>query len=263
MYVSGTLKNRTVDFYKSKMFDFDDKAFYTDDISVSYDGAIIIPPWDSKKLETLNNKQNKYIKNGIERIHLLIMEKRILNIEKEVLKIIDLINNTNRNISFKLFEAFYKILNLARSYKFVLYNINRFHILIDHLNKLDNIKQVDLDIIIDLFLRNLSYDEENIVRAKIDKFKIDERDIDDTFIYKLVLLGEFIAPDRLSIVSSTLTSYNEFTKYVVPIYFSIKDDRQAELFLRYCRTYDLNFEQIEKNALRCRVPNNLINMVRR
>ena len=263
MYVSGSLKNKTVSFYKEKMICFDDQTFHTSDLSIDYTGYLSPTPWYTNELKFLEVKQKSYIVGGIERTKLLVDKKGFLILKKDVLEIINLINKTSENIKYALFECLYKLIYTSNNSYDLSLNLKRFKILIDDVNNLENLYQADLDIILNLFMKNLTYTKDDIFEEKTKKFKIDERKITEQELYKLVLLGEFVAPNRLPIVAPTLSCDNEFTKYVVPIYFGIKDDKTAAIFLKNCRTHDLDFELIEKNAKLCCVPDNLINMVRR
>lgn len=266
MYVSGSLKDKTVNFYKDKMIDFDEYSFNTSEVLLSYDGCLSFVPWESKKSDKLSKNQELYINKLIENIKLLNYYNckcGTYNIAMQSMykKVLEYIMKTNRKITYALLECFYK---LIVSQEGIVNQIRRFYILIDYLNQnIDTLTQVNLDVIIELFLNKFSYTKDDIYAFKKDKFKIDERDIIDEEIYKLVLLGQFIAPNRLPVIANSLYSYNEFTKYVVPIYLTIKNDKDANQFLYSCKNPNLSFEQIEKNATLCRTPNNLINMVRR
>lgn len=46
MYVSGTLKNKVIDFYKPSITAFSEEGLMTDKIVFGYDGEILTPPWD-------------------------------------------------------------------------------------------------------------------------------------------------------------------------------------------------------------------------
>ncbi|MBE6154943.1 MAG: hypothetical protein E7163_05195 [Firmicutes bacterium] len=260
MYISGSLKDKTVKFYKEKMISYNDFGFNTDEVSMGYDGSLNYTPWNNNKQQTLENKQKKYINEGIVNTLNLLKQKYLY--KEEVLNLITIINNSHNSVKYILFECLYKlILSVNTNYQ-LKHEIKRFRLLLEYLNTFNNIYQVNLDIIIKLFLNNQPYTKNDIYEAKKEKFKIDERDITDTETYNLMLLGEFIAPNRVPIIANTLLSNNEFGKYVLPIYFGINDDKMATKFLQSSRNSDIDLEQIEKNAILQRIPSNLININR-
>ena len=241
MYVSGSLKNKTINFYKENMNDFSYNSFSTPDVLLNYDGNLIFSPWRNYISITLQNKQKKYIEEGIKKTKKLIVQKELSNLRKDIIDVIDTLRCTNQKYAY---ELSLKIID--------------FKDLIEYLNNLESLNQIDLDIIIQLFINNKTYTKDDIFDAKAHKFKIDERDITDSLLYEITLLGEFIAPHRVKYIAKYLYKYNEFSKYVLPTYFAIKDDKQAQSFLNNCRTSNLDFDQIEKNAILNHVPTNLL-----
>jgi len=261
MYVSGSLKDKTINFYKEKMHSYDDFGFITDEASIGYDGSLNFTPWNYNKHQKLENKQKKYINDGIIKILNLLKEKYLF--KEEVLNLITIINNSHDCVKYMLFERLYKlILSVNTNYQ-LKQEVKRFRLLIEYLNTCNKINQIDLDIIINLFLNNQAFSKDDVYEVKKEMFKIEERDITDIETYNLVLLGEFIAPNRVPLVASTLLSNNEFSKYILPIYFSINDDKLAAKFLLSTKSSDISLEQIEKNALLQRIPSNLVNFTRR
>ena len=260
MYISGSLKDKTVKFYKEKMICYNDFGFNTDEVSMGYDGSLNYTPWNNNKQQTLENKQKKYINEGIVNTLNLIKQKDLFR--EEVLNLITVINNTHDSVKYILFECLYKLIFSVNTNYQLKQEIKKFRLLIEYLNTCNKINQIDLDIIVNLFLNNKTFNIDDVFEAKKEKFKIDERDITDTETYNLMLLGEFIAPNRVPIIANTLLSNNEFSKYVLPIYFGINDDKMATKFLQSSRNSDIDLEQIEKNAILQRIPSNLININR-
>lgn len=61
MYVSGTLKNKTVNFYKEKMTTFDTQSISTPECNISYNGELTFAPWDQDKHQKLIKRQEQYL----------------------------------------------------------------------------------------------------------------------------------------------------------------------------------------------------------
>lgn len=271
MYISGSLNNKTINFYREKMTSYDSDAIYTKENSLSYDGELFFTPWNNKKEQELIRRQNLYISKLRENILSLLSTKYFnarcgtdyyiyLNTVKNIL---NEINNSSPKLNVALFECLYTLIKDTNN-NYLHSKLNKFLNLIDYLNNNESqLNQREIDIILKLFLNQQNYLLENVLRYKIRYFKIDEKRITDSTVYEIYRLGEYIAPNRLPTVASSLLEYNEFTKYIVPIYFSLKDDRQAANFLASCKNPDLDLDTIEKNAKLCRVPDNLINIVRR
>lgn len=268
MYVSGTLKNKTIEFYKEKVISFDSEAIYTEDNSLTFDGELAFTPFLSSIEEKLIRNQNKYISKLKENISSVVCIKfankrcgtEYIYYYSIVKKIIKKIEESNPKLIFVLLESLYALIKNTSNDNLKA-QLNQFQNLIDYLNNnADLLNQTDIDIICTRFLNNQGYDLDSILRYKIRTFKINEKELTDSTIYELYRLGEFIAPSRLANISRELLS-EELSRKIAPIYFLIKDERLAKQFLNSCKESDLTSEQIIKNATRMRIPNNLISRI--
>lgn len=270
MYVSGTLKNKTIQFYREKLIDFDSDYVYTEENSLSYEGELTFAPRNSSKEIELIKRQNIYISKLKEQILSFIAIKFFNNrCSTEYFYFDSIIKNIFYNISqsdckftVALLECLKDLVKNVDNCHLSL-RLSQFQSLVTYTNDISSsICQTEFDIISRLFLNHQSYDIENIFKQKILSFRINEREITDSKTYELYRLGEFIAPNRLAFISQELFR-EELSKVIVPIYFAIKDESVARNFLVRCQKTDLDSEQIEKNAMRLRIPDNLIQMVRR
>lgn len=263
MYVSGSLKNKTINFYRDKIIEFDSLGFETRDARLSYQGELsFLPQHDLTSI--LEEKQANYINVLIEKILLLLKRRQLhfLDILDTQIRI-EAFKNTSQNITYALYECLYQMILDVRSNEELFRRLKEFERLAIYLNSKDNLSQVDLDIILELFLNQELYRELEVINTKFNKFHILLEERIDFETSSIIHFGEFVAPNRVAVVAQDLQSNNEFSRYVAPIYFALKSDVQARRFLSLCRGFEMDINLIEKNATRCRVPNNLIEMVRR
>lgn len=268
MYVSGTLKNKTINFYKEKMTSFDTSGIYTSDNSLTYEGELTFVPWASEIEKKLINKQNIYISKLKENISNVLYIKfsnkrcgtQYFYYDSIVKKILKKIDETNPKLIFALLECLYALIKNTDNDN-LNEKLNEFQNLIDYLNNnAEILNQTDIDIICTRFLNNQGYDLDSLLKYKIRTFRINEKELTDSTVYELYRLGEFIAPTRLATISKELL-YEELSRVIAPIYFAIKDERLAKQFLNSCKQSNLTSEQIIKNATRMRIPSNLINRI--
>ena len=109
MYVSGKLKDKTINFYKSTITNFDSEGIEAIEANISYDGELILPPWDKGKELKLERKQEEIINRGIEKTKNLAHQK-YFSLKYEVDKMITMICSTPRKYSFALFECYYQVI---------------------------------------------------------------------------------------------------------------------------------------------------------
>lgn len=259
MYVSGTLKDKAIDFYREKMVSFDNEQFQTEDASFSYDGQLVLS--NKEKYEKLIERQEMLIDKKIERI-------REFNIPGHLglllCVILETIRSTPRNYTYALLDCLSNLI-LSCSYSSSLETcLYRFQNFISYLMNLTTpITQVELDLIVSLFLNDSYYSSCFVQREGEKKFHLGSVDSLSMEAQELIQLGEFVAPNRVSVIAQDLQNENEFSHYVAPIYFALRNEKQASFFLHLCRDSSLDDRNIEKNARLARVPNNLIQMVRR
>ena len=264
MYVSGILKNKTVNFYKEKMTHYDMEGIDTSECNISYMGELTLPPWEQDKHQKLIRRQEQYLeKMSLRILSLFSSNPRSGDLyTSEAKKIIHFIlQNTPRSISFALLETLYVALKNCRDVIFCFNNFTKF---VNYMleNILEYHSQADIDFMMKLFLKGSTYSTEELYLEKEHYFHINEKMIDDSTTYQLYRLGEFLAPHRVPNIARAFSD-KEYSFYILPIYFSFKSDATAKSFLYLCRTNEFDFEQIEKNAKLCRVPNHIIDMVRR
>ena len=75
MYVSGTLKNKVIDFYKPSITAFSEEGLMTDKIVFGYDGEILTPPWDQALEKKLIKREEALIEQGIEKTLFITSKK--------------------------------------------------------------------------------------------------------------------------------------------------------------------------------------------
>lgn len=264
LYVSGSLRRKSINFYRDSILGYDEKGFVTSEVTLLNNGKLVFLPWDEAKKSTLCARQQNIMTNLSEEIKANIINKTLLKrlneSAREIINIIFL--NTNRNISFALLECLRSILMSSADNKTLLKKINEFKELITYLISFDTeIKQGDLNIILYLFLNNETYSPDDILKYKENTFRLSYNDL-DSHVWNLVLFGEEIAPERIKHISKDLMSNPFESTLVAPIYFALKDEKKAFEFLKFCRGIELDKEKIEKNAKLCRIPNNMINLVR-
>lgn len=260
MYISGTLKKKTVEFYKPSINNFSDQEFMTDKIILNYDGELLVLPWDKPIEQKLIKKQEALIESGIEKT-IFVSTKKFNNIKLEITRILQKVKTTERKYSFALFECLYKIIISADTKDELILKLQEFEIFINWLDT-QEINQIDLEVLISLFLKRGKYDQETLKKAKEQKFHVIEEEILSEDLYKTIIFGEFVSPSRVSKVASTLHQDIEYSKLVLPIYFAIPNELEANQFLKLCRTPDLDEEQVKKNARLLRIPTNLQNLIR-
>lgn len=260
MYVSGTLKKKTVEFYKPSITNFSDQEFMTDKIILNYDGELLVLPWDKPIEQKLIKKQEDLISNGIEKT-LFVSSRKFNNVKLEITRILQKVKTTERKYSFALFECLYQLIISADTKDELILRLQEFETFINWLDT-QEINQIDLEVLMSLFLKKDKYDQESLKKAKEQKFHIIEEEILSEDLYKIILFGEFTSPTRIPKIASALHQDIEYSKLVLPIYFAIPNELDANQFLKLCRIPDLDSEKVKKNARLLRIPANLQNLIR-
>ena len=260
MYVSGTLKKKTVNFYKPSIINFNEEGLELIDAHLGYDGNLSMLPWNKSLEEKLTKRQEELISKGKEKT-IYRSSLKFNKAKSYINKILQKITNTSRKYSYALFECFYEIVMTSKTKEELITRITEFEDFINYLET-NEVNQIDLDMLISLFLRKKSYDLESLKRAKEESFHIIEEDLPSTSLEEITYLGEFISPNRVPIIASTIYEEIEYSKLVLPTYFIISDEQTATKFLRLCRTPDLDEEKVKKNARILSIPNNLENLIR-
>lgn len=259
MYISGILKDKTINFYKPTITNFDHEGFDAIEANISYDGELILPPWNKDKEIALEHKQEELINRGIEKTKALTSQK-YFSLKYEVDKTIMMIYATPRKYSFALFECYYQIILSSTSITNLILRSKEFKKLLESIVN-ENINQIDLDIKIALFLNHHSFDQRETHRAKDIKFNINHHDIPSSSLEEIITFGEYVSPNRVPKIANNLTDI-EASKLVLPIYFAISDEKQANKFLALCRTPELDEEYIKRSLKKLKLPNNYQNLIR-
>lgn len=256
MQISGSLKRKAIDFYRENIDYYSDKYFNTDNITFFYDGLL-----RSNSDKALRDRQETLILNGIENT---LKKACAMDINSAlVAKELELIQKTPRNMSFALFECFYRlVVNATTSddFKLKVYKFAKFR---EYLCSLDSFMQWELDIMISLFLRDLSYKPNNLAQEEKRLFGVDSDNIPQVFL-KEINLGKFIAPHRVHYIIKDLINFEIYMDYIVPIYFALKSDEQAAKFLNWCKMEPrLNANRIFDKAQLCDVPTSLVRLLKK
>lgn len=267
MYVSGSLKKQSIDFYKSKMTGYHRECIITPDVTFYTSGELIFTSWTNHHEATLeSHKEEKIAKIEQDIILLPFLKSQkcgtSVSLYQPALKeaIAD-IHSLGKQNDYILLECL-KNITVNTSLDHLRAELLRFQQLLAYVRR-NELTSLELEILIYFYLKKKDYNPKLIKEEIIRRFQVNEEFIQDDEIKDLYYLGRFIAPQRLPIVAKTLLSGNPLSRNILPIYFAIRSDKQAQYFLQSCLKEDLNRDQIEKNATLCRVPNNLIEMVRR
>lgn len=256
MQISGSLKRKAIDFYREDTDYYSDKYFKTDNITFFYDGLL-----RSNNDKALRDRQEALILNGMENT---LKKACTMDINSAlVAKELELIQNTPRNMSYALFECFYKLVVTASTsddFKLKVYKFAKFR---EYLCSLDSFTQWELDIMINLFLRNLSYKPNSLKSEEERLFGISNDNCDKSLEY-LINFGKFIAPHRVHNIAKDVERSIFCIDYIATIYFALKSDDQAELFRKWCMTEThLDFDKIIRKAELCKVSEPLVKLVRK
>ena len=259
MYVSGTLKDKAITFYKPKIMNFSENEFMTNKILFSYDGEIISLPWDKDKITKLAKRQELLIQKFMENI-LVLASKKYPSLKTEIQKMFQIIIKTPRKFTYGLFECLYETI-ISSNKDELLKRLTKLELLINYLEE-ENINQIDFDIIRTLFLKQKDYDKTSLFEEKVKKFHIIDEEIPTNTLRTIITFGEFISPKRVPKIASTLNQDIKYSNMVLPIYFAIPNELDANKFLMLCKNSSLDEEQIKKNATRLRIPENITNLIR-
>ena len=100
MYVSGELKEKTIEFLKKDMINFDKEGISTEKLYMSYYGEIRVPPWENNYLTKLKKRQEDLIAAKEEDIKFLTDLKFPL-IHIEICRLLQIIFQTSRKTIYK------------------------------------------------------------------------------------------------------------------------------------------------------------------
>ncbi len=246
--VSGSLKNKTIDFYRDSIIDYNENGILFEDAFINKYGSLFV---SSKCLyKTLLKRKDLYFNKG-KNIILALSNQKFNNKEiKDIIaETISIIYQMPTTINYALLETFYKIIQKSNTHT-IKDNLVFFKELLTFLNDQEKISQIDLDLILEQFQKNpqtiLKYLIYNFNNLKIKTFKIVE---DDLFKEnrEILFLGEFIAPQRVPIVAHNLYDVSNMTYIVSPIYFLIKNNEKAQKFLLSSRNLK-DEKEIYENA---------------
>lgn len=257
MYLSGTLKDKAINFYKDSILSYDYQGIIISNGSFSYDGELLFAPWEKDIESKLISRERKHFDKKVEDILALFNSNFY---RSEIKKVIDRINNSPRKYSYLAIEGLYYNLRCSRD---IIGTLREYNTLLDYLeDTYENQSSRDLDAIIDLYSLNKRYDsEDELYRYKKRKYIIDESKIDTTRILELYYLGEFLSPKRLSKIGMTIN--DPMSDKVLPIYFSIKDEYTADRFINICKSDELDTDMVIRNAEKLGVNDNIINLIKK
>ncbi len=133
----------------------------------------------------------------------------------------------------------------------------------DYLCSLGSFEQWELEIMINLFLRDLAYTPEKVTQEEKRIFGIETSRLPYPACLDEINLGKFIAPNRVRKIAPDLIECRGYINYIAPVYFALKNDVQAERFLKWCQVESrLDADKIINKAELCKAPDNLIRLVR-
>ena len=259
MYISGILKKKTISFYRPSILHFDIEGINIKIGKFLYDGHLIMLPWEQNLETTLIRKQEQLIQKEME-ISSTLTKEKFPGLKKKVDQLLQQILTTHRKYTMALLEMFYTIIVQSPSLEEILVKVNKLEIFINWIEK-EDINQIDLDILLELFLNNRPYDKKSLHEAKLKKFHIIEDDLLSESLKEILIFGEFISPNRVPKIANSLQDI-ESSQLVLPIYFAISNDIDANNFLKLCRTTSLEEKQVKRNATRMRIPPNIQNLIR-
>lgn len=246
--VSGSLKNKTIDFYRDSIIDYNENGILFEDAFINKYGSLFV---SSESLyKTLLKRKDLYFNKGKDIILALSSQKfNNKEIKDIITETISIIYQMPTTINYALLETFYKIIQKSNTHT-IKDNLVFFKELLTFLNDQEKISQIDLDLILEQFQKNpqtiLKYLIYNFNNLKIKTFKIIE---DELFKEnrEILFLGEFIAPQRVPIVAHNLYDVSNMTYIVSPIYFLIKNNEKAQKFLLSSRNLK-DEKEIYENA---------------
>ncbi len=261
MEVSGTLRKKTIDFYKEQMISFDEEHLETPDLIINYKGEITPVAYYEDQIQKLSVRQEKIILKAID---------IILNISKRFNKatyigirdLTDRVLETPRRYTFALLEELNRLIcNESRVYvlekQFDLYVL-----LLDGLKLFDKyLDSIQFEYFLKIYLRNKELTIDDINQKIFTDLHVYDEYLSQSFS-KIYQMGKFVAPSRVADIASDITREQAMFEYIAPIYFALKDEQQAKSFLNKAQKCEA-FTDLEKEAKLLRVPQNLIDMVRR
>lgn len=258
LYLSGSLKNKTINYYREHIASFDHESISFPKGKLYYDGSLVLD--NKKQLEILFLREEKQILNYAHLIHekakqnyldkTFTINYKDFYITDIIDKIIKILLTTNRKFTFVLFECLLNIINNS-NLKNIKDNLDQYAKLLKCFINNEDLNQIEITLIMDLFLNNYKFNEYpriNLQEEKQKAFLIDENDEAFNDIKDIILLGEFIAPKRLKSISNDLKNKMPFTNLIAPLYFLIENPNQAASFLNSCRKDNLTIEEIEDIA---------------
>ena len=263
MYVSGTLKDKTISFYREKVSSFDKDGIDTREAYLSYYGELTFAPWDKDKERKLISHEEKHMNLLEEKIYGLFnfnnkCGTNYIYFNNEINKLVSLIRRFDKRISYALLETLYK--SIASSNDRIL-TLNDFYKLLSYLeDKYQDYDQTSIDSTMYLFIKGYNYDINSVHNYIVRRFGIDKKKIEREETYNLYRLGEFVSPNRLVKVKKSLEM--EESNYVLPIYFLLKDDIKAKQFLNLCKSPYLDRDLTIENAGKLGVSENLISLIK-
>ena len=256
MYISGTIKDRAIAYYKPNIIDFHSEGIETSKVTMSYKGELTLKRKTGLE-RRLIQRQEELIEKEINKTQAL-SNLKYPEINKEVLNTLKLIFRTDRQFSFALFEYFYRLVILSSTKEELLNRITSLKELIDNLEK--DTTQIDLELLIYLFLKEKQ--DISLSQAKEQKLHIIESEILSDKLEEIITFGEFISPKRVPIIANTLSTDLEASLLVAPLYFAIPSEQNASNFLYYCKNRELTKQQVKSNSTPLRIPTNLQKLIR-
>ncbi len=250
LYLSGLLRKKMLRHYLNYIVDYNSlgltlanpKTWHS--FNFSYEGEIQVEANNRSFKEQLRKLQELRIKEGINEILTLVNLKygtnkwnlngQMVNIQGEVKNIINLIlKDQERKYAFNLLTCLNKIIinSTPLTIKDDLTNLT------DLINFLaqegDLYNQIEIDLIINKFLHDKFLVADTIryglPQIKMQNFKIAESDL-DMAMQNVLLLGEFVAPYKVSQIAPYLLKQDKKTLIAAQIYFLTQSNLVRENF---------------------------------
>ncbi len=267
MYISGTLAKKVIEEKREHTLNFSDqKIYFSDGSNLSYQGELNYPPFEQETARELADFQEKLINKGTLKLYQQAEKKELCqNEQAKVYSLINKLNFLDRRYAFALCQGLYHIITNMRE-KYDYQTLLAYETFINTITKtLENdeaMNQIHFTSAMHLFLTQQNYDLASIAAYEKRYFGLDIKEVLEKLglnIYEIILMGTYIAPERVPIFAKMVWNNPELTKAIAPIVFLLKDEKLASKFLVECRFIDQN-GSVEKVAKRNRVPQLLLDL---
>ena len=224
MYISGSFKQNFLNMNRENTLFFNNQEIKMGAYLINYNGHVTTP---LKQNLTIYKIEKQFMEGLYAQIILKTQDNLASSFNAEVTYLATKIKNLDYKLSLLALETLKKILanpDLKTWYA----KIREFLSLIDYLNAhLKSFNQIDLEIIFNLFLNNLSYSPEAIKKEKKELFNIDSSVLSQEAL-KIYKMGEFMAPERLKNISLALQKGQNIPQIIL---YLLSDAQEADKVL--------------------------------